>query len=88
MAKLSVDFLNKLALESDLGLGFFKNLGILIPPVIRLEVDFDSSFISDILDKSITDFESFLRAEGVRLLSKTSRAASVSKDSGSTLGQT
>ena len=58
-----------------------------MPPVIKFEVDLESSFISDILERSITDLESFLSADGVKLLSNTSKAASVSNASLSTWGQ-
>ena len=72
-------------------LPFFRpdNVGIpkMPPPVMRLEVDFEMSFTSLIVDKSITDLESFFNAEGVRLLSISSKAASVSNASVSTLGQ-
>ena len=81
-----VYYLSKLVFDSVL-LFFFLNLGIEMPPVIKFEVDFDNSFISDNVEMSITDFESFFRADGVKLLSKTSRAASVSNNSSSTLGQ-
>ena len=85
VAKLSVDFRNKLVFDSDFGLDL--NLGNLTPPVIKFEVDFDNSFISDMVDKSITDLDIFLMADGVKLLSRTSRAASVLNVSGSTFGQ-
>ena len=84
VAKLSVDFRNKLVFDSDF---LDLNLGNLTPPVIKLEVDFDNSFISDMVDKSITDLDIFLIADGVKLLSRTSRAASVLNVSGSTFGQ-
>lgn len=86
MAKESAELLSKLDFDSDLSF-FFLNLGIVIPPVIKFEVDLDNSFISDIVERSITDLESFFKAEGVKVLSKTSRAASVSKCSSSTWGQ-
>ena len=84
--KLSCEDLNRLDLLSDLGF-FFLNFGMVMPPVIRFEVDLESSFISDIVERSITDLESFFSADGVKLLSNTSRAASVSKLSVSTCGQ-
>ena len=83
--KLSWEDLKRLALESDFGL-FFLNFGIEIPPVIKFEVDLDNSFISDMVDRSITDLDIFFRADGVKLLSRTFRAASVSNVSGSISG--
>ncbi len=58
-----------------------------MPPVMRFEVDLEISFISLIVDMSITDLESFFNADGVRLLSMPSRRASASKASVSTFGQ-
>ena len=87
VAKLSLEERSKLALESDLAFFLALNLGMVMPPVIKFEVDLESSFISDMVDRSITDLESFLRADGVKLLSNTSRAASVSNASVSTWGQ-
>ena len=83
--KLSWEDLKRLALESDFGL-LFLNFGIEIPPVIKFEVDLDNSFISDMVDRSITDLDIFFRADGVKLLSRTFRAASVSNVSGSISG--
>ena len=79
--KLSCEDLNRLALESDFCL-FFLNLGMEIPPVIKFEVDFDNSFISDMVDRSITDLDIFFSADGVKLLSSIFIAASVSNVSG------
>lgn len=87
VAKLSLEDRSKLDLDSDFCFFFVLNLGIVMPPVIKFEVDLESSFISDILERSITDLESFLSADGVKLLSNTSKAASVSNASLSTWGQ-
>ena len=87
VAKLSLEDRSKLDLDSDFCFFLVLNLGIVMPPVIKFEVDLESSFISDILERSITDLESFLSADGVKLLSNTSRAASVSNASLSTWGQ-
>ena len=46
--KLSADDLSKLDFDSDFSF-FFLNLGIVMPPVIKFEVDLDSSFIMAIL---------------------------------------
>ena len=46
--KLSADDLSKLDLDSDFSF-FFLNLGIVMPPVIKFDVDLDSSFNMAIL---------------------------------------
>ena len=88
--KLSADDLSKLDFDSDFCF-FFLNLGIemppVIPPVIKFEVDLDSSFISDIVEISMTDCDNFFGADSVKLLLRTLRAASVSNCSFSTIGQ-
>ena len=83
--KLSCEDLKRLALESDFCL-FFLNLGMEIPPVIKFEVDLDNSFISDMVDRSITDLDIFFSADGVKLLSSIFIAASVSNVSGTISG--
>ena len=86
--KLSADDLSKLDFDSDFNFfPIFLNFGIVIPPVIKFDVDLDSSFISDMVDRSITERDNFFKADGVKLLSRTSRAASASNCSVSTLGQ-
>ena len=51
--KLSADDLSKLDLDSDFCF-FFLNLGIVMPPVIKFDVDLDSSFIMAI---SVVEFQ-------------------------------
>lgn len=79
VARLSSEPLTRLVFDSDFSLFFILNLGNVMPPVIRFEVDLESSFISDMVDRSMTDLESFFKADGVKLLSRTSSAASASK---------
>ena len=56
-------------------------------PVIRFDVDLEISCISDMLDKSITDLDIFFKAEGVKLVSSMSKAASPSNRPGRYFGQ-
>lgn len=87
--RLSAEVPKRLDFDSETTfLNFFENTDFVkTEPVIRFDVDLEISCISAILDKSITDFEIFFSAAGVKLVSRASIAASLSKTSGLYLGQ-
>ena len=88
--RLSAEERNRLVFDvaaaTDLN-RFLKTDFVKSDPVIRLEVDFEISCISDMLDKSMTDLDNFLSADGVKLVSNMPRAASPSNKSGRCFGQ-
>ena len=88
--RLSAEERNRLVLEvaAATDLKRFLNTDLVkIEPVIRFEVDFEISCISDMLDRSMTDLDNFLSADGVKLVSNMPRATSPSNMSGRYFGQ-
>ena len=88
--RLSTEERSRLVLEVALATVFSrfrKTVLVKKVPVMRLDVDLEMSCISLMLDKSITDLEIFFKAEGVKLVSSMSRAASPSNKSGRCFGQ-
>jgi hypothetical protein len=88
--RLSAEERNRLVFEvaaaTDLN-RFLKTDLVKREPVMRFEVDFEISCISVMFDKSITDLDNFLSADGVKLVSNMPRAASPSNKSGRCFGQ-
>ena len=84
--RVSIDERNRLVFETVLNFLVKADL-VNMEPVIRLDVDFEMFCISFRFDRSMTDFEIFLRAAGVKLVSNMPTAASASNKSGRYLGQ-